>query len=74
MKRESASGSKAANTHVAVHTSASIEEIKEDLAVSLYTAQKDAWMIDSGATHHITPHTSDFKDYTKDQRHRAPWR
>jgi len=22
-------------------------------------------MIDSGATHHITPHASDFKDYTK---------
>src|SRR5882672_10037920 len=64
-EKESASGSKAANTHVAVHTSASIEEIKEDLAVSLYAAQKDAWMIDSGATHHISPHASDFKDYTK---------
>jgi len=64
-EKESTSGSKAANTHVAVHTSASIEEIKEDLAVSLYAAQKDTWMIDSGATHHITPHASGFKDYTK---------
>src|SRR5712672_2406562 len=64
-EKESASGSKAANTHVAVLTSASIEEIKEDLTVSLYAAQKDAWLIDSGATHHITPHASDFKDYTK---------
>src|SRR5712672_4279044 len=64
-EKESTSGSKAANTHVAVHTSASIEEIKEDLAVSLYAAQKNAWMIDSGATHHITLHTSDFKNYTK---------
>jgi len=64
-EKESVLGSKAANMHVAVHTSASIEEINEDLAVSLYAAQKDAWMIDSGATHHITPHASDFKDYTK---------
>jgi len=64
-EKESASGSKAANTHVAVHTSASIEEINEDLAVSLYAAQKDTWRIDSGATHHITPHASDFKDHTK---------
>jgi len=64
-EKESASGSKAANTHVAVHTSASIEEINKYLAVSLYAARKDAWMIDSGATHHITLHASDFKNYNK---------
>src|SRR5712672_3094201 len=64
-EKESASGSKAANMHVAVHTSTSIEEINEDLAVSLYAARKDTWMIDSGATHHITPHASDFKNYNK---------
>ena len=64
-EKENASGSKAANTHVAIPTSASIEEINDDLAVSLYAAQKDAWMLDSGATHHIMPHISDFISYTK---------
>jgi len=57
-------GNKAANTHVAIHN-ASIEEINNDLNVSLYAARKDAWMIDSSATHHITPHTSDFSSYSK---------
>src|SRR5712672_395309 len=63
-EKENASGNKVANTHVAIH-SASIEEINNDLNVSLYAARKDAWMIDSGATHHITPHASDFSSYSK---------
>ena len=63
--KEKNASSKAANTHVAVHTSASIEEINDDLHVSLYAAASDAWMLDSGATHHITPHTSDFISYSK---------
>src|SRR5712675_442660 len=63
-EKENALGNKAANTHVAIH-SASIEEINNDLNVSLYAAQKDTWMIDSGATHHITPHASDFSSYSK---------
>jgi len=57
--------SKAANTHVAVHTSTSIEEINDNLHVSLYAAASNAWMLDSGATHHIMPHISDFISYSK---------
>jgi hypothetical protein len=34
------------------------------VTVALYTAAKPQWMMDSGATHHITPYRSDFKDYT----------
>ena len=30
----------------------------------LYAAECAHWMMDSGATTHITPHLSDFKDYT----------
>jgi GAG-pre-integrase domain/gag-polypeptide of LTR copia-type len=65
-EKENASG-KAANAHVAVSTSASIEEINDDLHVSLYAAYSgpNAWMLDSGATHHITPHISDFASYSK---------
>src|SRR5882757_1708646 len=57
--------SKAANIHVAVHTSTSIEKINDDLHVSLYTAALNTWMLDSGATHHIMPHISDFISYSK---------
>jgi len=58
------SGNKAANTHVAIH-STSIEETNNDLNVSLYAAWKDTWMIDSSTTHHIMPHASDFSSYSK---------
>jgi len=57
-------GNKAANTHVAIHSTL-IEEINNDLNVSLYASWKDTWMIDSGTTHHITPHASDFSSYSK---------
>jgi hypothetical protein len=66
-KEESGSGSggnKAANSHVLVPTSASIEEVNDNIGVALYAAERVHWMMDSGATHHITPHRSDFKDYT----------
>jgi hypothetical protein len=66
-KEEGGSGSggnKAANLHVLVPTSTSIEEVNDNVGVALYAAERVHWMMDSGATHHITPHQSDFKDYT----------
>jgi hypothetical protein len=67
-KEEAASSSsdtKAANSHILVPTTASIMEVEDnEITVSLYTAAKQRWMLDSGATHHITPHRSDFTDYT----------
>ena len=68
-KEGSASGSKAANSHVKVASpstewGASIEEVDNDeVGIALYAAERARWMMDSGATHHITPHLSDFKDY-----------
>src|SRR6266403_1399563 len=54
---------KAVNTHIGT---AKIEEINdnEDLTVSLYAALRSRWMVDSGATHHITPHHSDFLSWS----------
>ena len=55
---------KAVNAHIGtVPTTATIEQVADDndnLHVSLYTATRSRWMVDSGATHHITPHRSDF--------------
>src|SRR6267142_6227029 len=57
--------SKLANSHVLVETLASITEVVDnEISASLYAAQSDHWMLDSGATHHIIPHRSDFSDYT----------
>ena len=36
----------------------------EDIPVSFYTATWSRWMVDSGATHHITSHHSDFATWT----------
>src|SRR5258708_7868282 len=64
-KEERSSSSKAANTHILVPTTASIEEVNDDLTAALYAANaKPCWMMDSSATHHITPCRSDFKDYS----------
>jgi hypothetical protein len=67
-KKDGASGSgqKAANSHVLVPSTASIKEVDEDnsVGVALYAAEHMHWMMDSGATHHITPHRSDFETYT----------
>jgi GAG-pre-integrase domain len=43
---------------------ASIAAVENNISVSLYAAVKPHWMMDSGATYHIMPHKSDFKDYT----------
>jgi hypothetical protein len=60
------SSKKAANAHVLVPTTASIEEVNdnEQLAVGLYSVQSVRWMMDSGATHHMSPFKSDFADYS----------
>jgi len=61
----SASRSKLANSHVLVETSASITEVADnEISASLYATRSDQWMLDSGVTHHITPHRSDFSNYT----------
>ena len=69
-KKQEASSSnndnKAANSHIKI-LEASIIEIgndDNDITFFLYAANKIRWMMDSGATHHITPHRSDFTDYT----------
>ena len=59
--KESGSDAKAINNHV-VETTASIQEVN-DISVSLCTITKSCWLIDSRATHHITPHCSDFVTY-----------
>jgi hypothetical protein len=57
-KKDGASGSgqKAANSHVLVPNTASIKEVDEDnsVGVALYATEHMRWMMDSGATHHIT--------------------
>src|SRR5258708_40208154 len=64
-KEERSSSSKAANTHILVPTTASIEEVNDDLTAALYAANaKPSWMMDSGTTHHITPCRYDFKEYS----------
>src|SRR5258707_9392909 len=67
-KEERSSSSKAANTHIILPTTASIEERNDDLTPALYAANtKPCWMMDSGATHHISdiiPCQSNFKDYS----------
>jgi len=62
-KKDKGSGAKSVNAHI---NTASIVEIEDndDLPVSLYAAARSRWMVDSGATHHITPHRSDFIDWT----------
>ena len=59
------SSKKAANSHVLVPTTASIEEVDDnELSVGLYAAERARWMMDSGATHHMSPFRSDFVDYS----------
>jgi hypothetical protein len=61
----SSSRSKSANSHVLVPSMASIMEVADnEITASLYAAQSDQWMLDSGAMHHITPHRLDFSSYT----------
>ena len=61
-KKEEASssnnGNKAANSHVQVQEATIIEigDNDNDISFSLYAANKIRWIMDSGTTHHITPH------------------
>ena len=58
-------GTKAANAHIAVPSTATITEVADnEISFALYAAERSRWMLDSGASHHITPHRSDFIDYT----------
>ena len=57
------SGNKAANSYVQVPSIIEIDN-NNDISVSLYAADKICWIMDSGATHHIISHRSDFTDYT----------
>ena len=62
----SSGGNKAVNVHELVPTTASIAEVDDDdneLRVSLYSAERLRWMMDSGATHHMSPQKSDFIDH-----------
>src|SRR6202046_1017480 len=70
-KKAGGSGAKAANSHVKVATtpvtsSASIQEVHDDnhIGVALYAAERERWLMDSVATLQLSPHKSDFKDYT----------
>jgi len=57
---------KSVNAHI---TTTTIEEIddNDDLPISLYATGQSRWMVDSGATHHITLHQSDFFSWTPAQ-------
>jgi hypothetical protein len=58
-KKKKERSNKVANAHIKVESMASIMEVPAtELEVSLYAARKDSWMLDSGATHHISPHAS----------------
>ena len=51
--------SQSVNVHI---STACIKEIddNDDIPISLYHTAQSCWMVDSGATHHITPHWYDF--------------
>ena len=53
-EESSSSGQKAANSHQLVPTTTSIEEVN-DISVAFYAAKRAHWMMDSGATHHMSP-------------------
>ncbi len=57
--------SPAVHTHVLAQPFASIVGVDESNNVALYAAQHDRWMVDSGATHQMTPYKSDFSSYTQ---------
>ena len=65
-KDKSGSSGKSVNSHIVVPTTATITEIADDdeeIRVSLYSAVQSRWMVNSGATHHITLHRSNFATY-----------
>ena len=63
-ERNAESSRTAVNSHVLIPTTASVEEVNEsEIEFALYTAECECWMMDSGATHHMSPFKSDFADY-----------
>ena len=58
------SSNQAVNAHI-VPTTAMITEIDSDneIQVSLYASARSRWMVDSGATHHITLFRTDFNTW-----------
>jgi hypothetical protein len=53
------------NAHI-IPITATITEVSDsdnDIQVSIYAAVRSRWMVDSGATHHITPYWLDFTSW-----------
>ena len=65
-KKDKGSGAQTTKSVHAHIDTTRIEEItdNDNLPVSLYTAAQSRWMVDSGATHYITLHRSDFISWT----------
>ena len=66
-EKEAALATKAVNAHVLVPSMARITEIPDNddsIRVSLYAVARPKWLVDSGATHHISLVRSDFVQYT----------
>ena len=66
-KEKEAGANKVVNAHMLVLSMARIMEIPENednIHVSLYAATCLKWLVDSSATHHISPVHSDFVQYT----------
>ena len=59
-KGKQKSTSKSVNAHISTASIEEVDDDNDDIPVSLYAAARSRWMVDSGATHHITPHRSDF--------------
>ena len=66
-KKKEAKANKVVNAHVLVPSMARIMKIpknENNICVSLYTATCLKWLVDSGATHYISPVYSNFIQYT----------
>jgi hypothetical protein len=65
METQAATPNKAVNAHI-IPTTATITEVldsENDIQVSMYAAARSRWMVDSSATHHITPYQPDFASW-----------
>ena len=61
--KQKGSGNKSVNAHINTATIGEIDD-NNDLPILIYAAAQSRWMVDSGATHHISPHRSDFISWT----------
>ena len=65
---QASSSNKAVNAHITIPTTAFITEVPDsdnnDFHVSLYASSRSRWLVDSGATHHISPFRSDFATWS----------